>query len=279
MNKNSIVIEKSHPWGQAPDIKLTRFGIVARDYNKKFKNGCRDFSSVLGGVLKLLDEKGCDSALFSLYSVIPREAFNPYLAFKGLKNIKSIFLEEFTDGKEREAGNYVVYFREESRWKEYGFKQEFGTIAGASKSIIRNFHKKIPGRTIGNCCVLLCGETNGVKYSRADRKVHDTFGLRGAIPENVVVILNPIHDKMTRFEMKLKRQFLSENRRVVMSVWNKGKIFKDGKTRDGEVAPWNIFFDGSEINVQPIDNPFGVEIGVFDIVRDLVSCTTAVETQ
>lgn len=82
---------------------------------------------------------------------------------------------------------------------------------------------EIPQRIFGNSISLLCGETNIVKYSKEKKKIIDIFKLNAAIPDYVQIILNPIHDRMTRFEMKLKRQFLSENNRWVISVWNKGK--------------------------------------------------------
>ena len=134
------------------------------------------------------------------------------------------------------------------------------------KKDIDNFvEDEVPKRVMGNCCVLLCGETNGVKYSKQDKRIHDTFGLREAIPHEASVIMNPIHDRMTRFEMKLKRQFLSENNRWVISVWNKGKQDKNGKTRDGNGPAWTVFNDGNLIDVPRIPNEFAVEIGAVDI--------------
>ena len=134
------------------------------------------------------------------------------------------------------------------------------------KTEVDNFvANEVPRRVMGNCCVLLCGETNGVKYSKHDKKIHDTFGLREAIPSAVNIILNPIHDRMTRFEMKLKGQFLSENSRWVISVWNKGKQDKNGKTKDGNGPAWTVFHDGNEIDVPRIPNEFGVEIGTLNI--------------
>ena len=107
---------------------------------------------------------------------------------------------------------------------------------------------------------------DGVKYSPKDKKVHDVFELRASIPKTANIILNPIHDRMTRFEMKLKRQFLSENNRWVVSVWNKGKKDRNGRSKDGKGPAWTIFYDGEEIVVTPIENQLGVEIGVLSIV-------------
>ncbi|PIU55320.1 MAG: hypothetical protein COS89_07690 [Deltaproteobacteria bacterium CG07_land_8_20_14_0_80_38_7] len=70
---------------------------------------------------------------------------------------------------------------------------------------------------------------------------------------------------MTRFEMKLKRQFLSENKRWVISVWNKGKQDKNGKVKDGPDPAWTVFYNGNEKKVSSIQNNLNLEIGVLDI--------------
>lgn len=203
-----------------------------------------------------------------MYSIVIRKSFDPCTAFNSLENIRAIFLEEFRDGESREADRYVVYYRTREGWKEYAFNQVFGTLTGMSRKAIEDFvSNEIPKRILGNCCVLLCGETNGVKYSKSDKKIYDTFGLRKAISSNANVILNPIHDRMTRFEMKLKRKFLSQKNRWVISVWNKGKQDKNGKVKDGSKPAWNIFYNGNEKNddVSIIRNNLELEIGVLDV--------------
>jgi len=265
-NRNPFVQPVIKKAGSKPSLKVRKIGIVTRDYQLKFPNGYRDFSHTLSQVVKLLDGKGCDTVLFSLFSIIPRKGYDSHIFLNGLNNIKTILLEEFQDGKSRKAGRYVVYYRAQSGWKEYEFYQVFGTVTGMRHDEIYDFaSNEIPKRVLGNCCVLLCGETNGVKYSKGDKKIHDTFGLRKAIPTNANVILNPIHDRMTRFEMKLKRQFLSENNRWVISVWNKGKQDKNGRTKDGNGPAWTIYHDGDEVEIQMAQNDFGVDIGVLDI--------------
>ncbi len=220
--------------GSKPSLNVRKIGIVTRDYRFEFPNGYRDFSHTLPKVVKVLDDQGCDTVLFSLFSIVPRKGYDPRRVFNGLENIKAILLEDFQDGEIRKSGRYIVYYRSQSCWEEYGFHQIFGTVTGMHQKEMDNFvNKEMPVRISGNCCVLLCGEKNGVKYSKVDKKIHDTFGLRKAISLNSNVILNPIHDRMTRFEMQLKRQFLSENNRYAISVWNKGKQDKNGKTKDG----------------------------------------------
>jgi len=252
----------------APSLRISKLGIISRNYQCKFCNGYRDFSHTLVAVLKLMDAQGCDAVLFSLYSIIPRDIYSPLPALKGLKTVKAVFLEEFHDGKRRKPRRYLVYYRTLKRWAEYEFFQVFGSLREKHREDIVEFvRKEMPKRILGNCCVLLCGETNGVKYSKEDKTVHDEFGLKAAIPKDVNIILNPIHDRMTRFEMKLKRQFLSKNGRWVISVWNKGKKDKNGRTRDGLGAAWTIFHNEKEKYVELTPNQLGVEIGILDFSK------------
>jgi hypothetical protein len=221
-----------------------------------------------------LDVEGCDSVLFSLFTIIKRNDFKAISAIRGLQNIKTVFIEEFLDGTERKAIRYVVYYKDKGIWKEYGLTQKFGTVAHTkmfAKMVIEPFVVEVnKQRILGNCTVLLCGETNIVKYSKATRSIEDKHGILNVIPSKVRVVLNPIHDRMTRFEMKLKRKYLSKNNRWIVSVWNKGKKDKNGKVKDGVKPAWSVFHNGSEVQVEKIDTSFiqsqsNIEIGFLDI--------------
>jgi len=74
--------------------------------------------------------------------------------------------------------------------------------------------------------------------------------------------------------MKLKRKFLSEKNRWVISVWNKGKNDKNDATKDGSGPAWTVYKNGNEIIVPPIPNRLGVEIGVVDCGKGLARLTT-----
>jgi len=265
-NRKNIIQLEVKKNASASYLNISKIVIVNLDYNQSFPNGYRDFSHALPDILRDLDKKKCDAVLFSLYSIVSRDSYDPRIDFKHLRNIKAISIEEFKDGRDRNGGRHVIYYKTSSTWQEYEVYQVFGTLNGMPLSDINDFVKfEMPKKILGNCCLLLCGETNGVKYSQKDKKVHDDFGLRAAIPADVKIILNPIHDRMTRFEMKLKRQFLSRKGRWVISVWNKGRRDKNGKVKDGTNPAWTVFYNGKEKYLERIPNNNGVEIGILDI--------------
>jgi len=255
----------------APCLNIAKLGIVSRDFRNECKSRFRGFGDVIPEVLRILDVEKCDSVLFSLYSLVQHDgSFNKNILNKlQLDHVKTIFLEEYLDGEIREIKRFVVYHTTGEGWSEYAFMQKFGSITAMPQKEIQDFVKnEMPKRILGNCCVLLCGETNGVKYSPKDKNVKDTFGVRAAIPKTTNIVLNPIHDRMTRFEMKLKRQFLSEQGRWVVSVWNKGKKDNDDKVRDGKNPAWTVYHNGQNIVIPLIQSELpGIEIGILEITK------------
>ena len=250
----------------APRLHIERLGIVSRNYERKYGNGLRDFSYVMPALLGLLDEERCDAALFSLFSVIARSDFDIAVILPQLRNIKAVFLEEFLDGEPRRVSRYLVYHKNAGGWQKYELQQQFATITGMPRNEVLAFvNSELPKRVLGNCAVLICGESNGVKYSKNDQEIHDTFGLAASIPNSVSIILNPVHDRMTRFEMNMKRAFLSKNMRWVVSVWNKGKRDKNGAIKDGTDPAWTVYYNGIKIPAVSIPNNLEVEIGVLDV--------------
>lgn len=247
------------------DITVRKVGIVARDYNVRFPNGYRDFSHSLPDVLTLLNEKGCDTALFSLYSIIPRKDYDILPTLPNFTNLKMICLEEFRDCRTgRKAGHYVVYYRAPDGWEEYRFLQAFGRVNWQTEmEDIRYFaERQLPRRIIGSCCIIVCGESNGVKYNPNGKNITDPCGLLATIPPSVEVILNPVHDKMSRFEMMMKRRFLSQGGRWVISVWNKGKLDRKGRAKDGSGPPWTIYHSGELKKAVMVENFLNVQIGI-----------------
>lgn len=253
------------PNSKIPHLDIKRLGLVSRNYETKYGNGHRDFSFAMPEILSLLDERQCDAALFSLYSVIPRGEFDITAALSKLRNLKALFLEEFEDTEPRRVIRYLVYYNSFDGWQRHEFHQQFATITGMSRNEVLSFvASEVPKRILGNCAVLICGESNGVKYFKSDQLIHDTFGMVASIPNDVSIILNPVHDRMTRFEMNMKRAFLSQNGRWVVSVWNKGKRDKNGTVKDGVEPAWTVYHNGVKTSIVSISNHLDVEIGVLD---------------
>jgi len=169
---------------EIPALNVARIGLVSRDYSHKYKNGRRDFSDAFPGILELLDKHKCDAVLFSLYSIIPRKPFSP-LAHIQLNNIKAVLYEEFADGKKRKRKQFVVAHRKNNQWRRYELSQMFGTLTGNKQKVIDFVRDEMQWRVLGNCFILLCGESNGVKYSPIDKSVHDVFGVRRASGRHV----------------------------------------------------------------------------------------------
>ena len=252
-----------------PPLNVAKIGIVSRDYRYKYENGFRDFSEAFPEILKRLDEEGCDTVLFSLYSIVDRKSFRPLRSMR-LCNIKAVLYEEFKDGKKRKIkGSVVLHRGGQYCLPKWGFPSLKGLTKKQKKEKVGNFVRyAIPGRTLGNCCAILCGEINGVPYHKDTGTVRDDFGLRKSLQKEVTVVLNSGHDRMTRFEMTLKRRFLSQKDRWVISVWNKGKQDKNGRTHDGTKPPWTVFHNGREETekvVEPCKPIENVEIGILEI--------------
>jgi hypothetical protein len=125
------------------------------------------------------------------------------------------------------------------------------------------FINDLPNRRADDGLLVLCGETNIAKMEHHSDFI-DPFGFTDRLREmKIGPILNPIHDYMSRYEMKMKREHYSLGGRTVISVWNQGK------GRDA-AQPWTVFHDGMERTqaVRELPTPFSdrpdIRIGVVD---------------
>ena len=248
-----------------PFLKLRKLGLVSRDYRHVFPNGRRDFSFAFRKILRCFDQKQCDGVVFSMYSIEPRPGFDATKHLQGLEFIKVVVLEEFDDGDKRTPRINVVYYRQGSQWHRREFALKFGSRRRTKPAVMEQFvTKEVPqSRLLGNCGLILCGELNALAYRQKTRAITDPHGLRDALPKATKVVINPTHDRMTRFEMPLKRQFLSQGRWLV-SVWNKGKTGPSGRTRDGNKPAWDVYCDSQQMNnaVELVPNNLKVDIGI-----------------
>jgi hypothetical protein len=269
MNNNRTEQNEFVSRGIQPNFKILKVGIVSRDYRCDFNGHC-DFSANLEKLLSIFDQAGCEVILFSLFSFRSRQGFSIKKYFANLNNIKLLMFETFQfdeTNNYKSIGNHAYFVDNRiNKYINYTYQQKFGSLSAISNEEMRSFvENEVPLRIFGNSISLICGETNGVKYSKKEREVEDTYSLRKAIPADVKIILNPIHDKMTRFEMKLKRIFLSQNNRWIISVWNKGKKDKNGTVKDGANPAWTVYHNGAEVTITPIENNLNYEIGIVDI--------------
>ena len=253
-------------------LNINKIGIVSRDYRNREKNGHRDFSYAFKSILTTLDEQACDSVLFSLYTINKRTSFNVESILKELKikNIRTIFLEEFKDSEERVPVENVIYYQDKDKWREQRLTQKFARANELTKKRIEDFRKEVKEKRIfGNFTVLLCGETNIVKYNKDYKKIGDPNNYLPLLNDEIKVILNPIHDRMIRPEMKSKREYLSKNQRLVVSVWNKGRSDKNGKVKIYKTPDWTVFYNGMEKELKPlnhnVDNQTDIQIGIINL--------------
>ena len=182
-------------------LNINKIGIVSRDYRNREKNGQRDFSYAFKSILTTLDEQACDSVLFSLYTIDKRTSFNVENILKELniKNIRTIFLEEFKDDEERIRLENVIYYQDKDQWREQRLTQKFAR-GGVKNKVAESFKKEVKEeRLFGNFTVLLCGETNIVNYKESTKKIEDQHKFSKILDKDIKVILNPIHDKMNQF--------------------------------------------------------------------------------
>jgi hypothetical protein len=82
---------KTSSGSATPAFAIRKIALVSRNYCRAFENGFKDFSQVLPAVLKQVDDQGCDTVLFSLYSILPRPGLNIANILKASNARKKLF--------------------------------------------------------------------------------------------------------------------------------------------------------------------------------------------
>lgn len=253
-------------------MRLRRIGLVSRDYRPTNANrrgrgfGPEDVRRALA----FLDAKKCDTALFSLHTL--RGAPDARLFAGRYNHLRHVFLEYL----DSEPPVNVAWLRHGRVWSQSRYGQRFSVSKAPLTGKTRLLDDVRTGvRISGNATVLLCGETNIVHYNRGKRRIEDPLRYRAALSvggQDVSVILNPVHDLMIRYEMVLKRAFLSRPKRWVISVWNRGKRSRSGRRLRAEAgAAWTVFHDGRQVDCRILDttacafDDTSIQVGVVDV--------------
>jgi hypothetical protein len=242
--------------------QIRKVALVSHNYNVADDRGLYDYSEHFARINKLCDERGCDTILYALFtwdqdSQVVR---NHNAIFGGLDHIQRVILEVGQRGPKGIDHSEVW-----SRGQQAPLVAHQHFAQGKNRDADKwAFMNDLPNRRVADGLLVLCGETNIAKMEHHSAFT-DSFGFTNRLREmNIGPILNPIHDYMTRYEMKMKRCNYSLGGRTVISVWNQGK------GRDAS-QPWTVFHDGRERTeaVRELPRPFSdrpdIRIGVVDL--------------
>lgn len=247
---------------EQPVTEIRKIALVSHDYNVPDCRGLYDYSEHFVRINKLCDDQGCDTILYALYTwdLASPVARTHDTIFDGVKSIQRIVLEV---GQPPDSFDHVEVWVRGQQQPIMAY-QRFATST-SSTSDKQQFLDDLPSRQIGTGLLVICGESNIAKLKRASKTFEDWFGFSDLLHAlKTRVVLNPIHDYMTRYEMREKRRFYSQGGRIVVSVWNKGR---------GKEAwlPWTVFHSGDEWTdrVKEIETPIAerpdIRIGIIDL--------------
>jgi len=218
---------------------VKKVAVVSHNYNLLNRYGDQGFTEHFAQINKVCDSEACDTILYALFtwdekSPVPRNNQN---IFNNLKNIKCVILEVGNKKSVRKVVEVWLKNEEQPHLLEQYFAKSSDPYAHK-----REFIRNIRNRIFGNGIVVICGESNIANFAPKEGSFKDPFSFNSILKSNgVKFIFNPLHDYMTRYEMKKKRGYYSKDQRAVITVWNQGK-------RKGESAiPWTFFYNGEDL--------------------------------
>jgi hypothetical protein len=221
------------------DFLVKKVAVVSHNYNLLNRYGDHDFTEHFAQINKVCDGKACDTILYSLFtwdekSLVPRNCQN---IFNSLKNVKCIILEV---GNKKSVRKVVEVWLKDKE-QPLILEQHFAKSSDPHEQK-REFIRNIRNRIFGNGIIVICGESNIANFAPKEGSFKDPFNLNDILKSSgVKFVFNPLHDYMTRYEMKKKRGYYSRDKRAVITVWNQGK-------RKGEAAiPWTLFYNGEDL--------------------------------
>jgi hypothetical protein len=252
---------RGQPHGGASG-EITKIALVTHDYNVADGGGRQDYSEHFARINRVCDDHGCDTILYALYtwdeqSPLPR---THDAVFGGLAHVRRVVLEV---GRPIDSFDHVEVWRRDKEEPTMATQRFATSTSPASQK--QAFLNDLDQRKFDDALLVICGETNIASLVRGSEEFFDPYQFASRLGEmKVRLIFNPIHDYMTRYEMRRKRQHYSLGDRTVISVWNQGKG-KESK------LPWTEFHDGKERTdaVKELPPPFAerpdIRIGVLDL--------------
>jgi len=253
------------------NFSIKKVAVVSHNYNLSNSYGHQDFAEHASQIHSICDGEGCDTVLYSLFTWDENSPIQRThrAMFDDLKNIRCIMLEV---GNKKSANKIMeVWLKEED--KPRIMEQYFAKSSEPferKREFIRNIHRRI----IGNSLMTICGESNIANYMPSNGNFRDEFGFNGELESRGIrVVFNPLHDYMTRYEMKRKRSYYSKNQRMVITVWNMGR----GKESS---IPWTVFYNETDITVQvrevlpKINKRLDIRIGIVPEIPEMIEGRT-----
>lgn len=228
-------------------FNIKKVAVVSHNYNIPNKYGHQDFAEHASRIHSVCDSEGRDTILYSLFTWDEKSPIrrNHQTIFSDLKNVRCIILEVGNKMSMRKV--VEVWLRDE---EQPLLLEQYFAKSSDPYDKKREFIRNIRDRIFGNGIMVICGESNIVNFAPKEGSFRDPFSFNDILKSNSVkFIFNPLHDYMTRYEMKKKRSYYSRDQRAVITVWNQGK-------RKGEaVVPWTLFYNGKDLTGQVQEIP------------------------
>jgi hypothetical protein len=255
-------------------MPIRRIALVSHNYRIAGQDARWDFSNHLAAINRKCDDEGCDTILYALYTWDVGSGFvrDHDAVFDSLRSVERVVLEAGRLAKTPGSGGDELVVEAWTRGEPgpRSMQQRFGRFGELDPVLGGAFVGALSERRIDDAVVIICGEVSIVKLRRGGG-FYDPYCAVSRLRTLAPIILNPIHDYMTRFEMREKRRYFSREGHTVISVWNQGKRHVDGRPIGEAAVPWTVFHDGRELTKcvaephHPVNDRPDIRIGLFDV--------------
>lgn len=242
---------------------VSRIAVVSHNCETCDEFGLWDYSHSMGAIHRTADAAGCDTVVYAPWSWdrASKVSRTKETLFGRTRRVEHVIMEVADLQEKRNRCVFEIWNRRDKTPAR--FVQLFGYGAEASRRGAEII-EKVSERQFCDAWVIACGETNIIRVSHTTGRTSDPFRLAAVLCEQGIrVILNPVHTRIQRWEMPLKRRHLSKDGRALVSVWN--------MRSDGGRCPWAVYYDGRDCSagVVELDNPVAsrsdLRIGIVDL--------------